>query len=79
MLSIHSKNGISKTPDAAKAVFAALCNISSAFDGIESIVENMSAEGQERAIAESESFLKARTQYYATMKRLGLDDGPEAA
>lgn len=79
MLSIHIKDGVSKTPDAAKAVFAQLRNTSAAFDGVEAIVENISVEGQGRVIAESESFLKAGTQYYVTMKRLGLDNGPKAA
>ena len=39
MLTIHITKGISETPDAAKAVFAKLRNISSAFDGIEAILK----------------------------------------
>ena len=79
MLSIHVKNGVSETPDAAKAVFAELRNVSPAFDGLESVCEGMSAEGQQLAIVDIAGFLKARASYYTTMKRLGLDDGPQAA
>ena len=78
MLSVHIKDGISETPDAAKAVFAQLENISPVFDGLGNLVEGMSIEGQRVATVSISKFLKARANYYATMKRLGLDDGPKA-
>lgn len=43
------------------------------------VVEGMSPEGQQPAIVHITGFLKATASYYATMKRLGLDDGPQAA
>jgi len=79
MLSVHIKDGVSETPDAAKAVFAQLENISPVFDGLGNLVEGMSIEGQRVATVSISKFLKARASYYATMKRLGLDDGPKAA
>ncbi len=79
MLTVHITKGISETPDSAKAVFAKLSNVSPSFAELQPVVEGMSPEGQQRAIVHIAGFLKARTSYFATMKRLGLDDGPEAA
>ena len=79
MLSVHLRNGISETPNAAKAVFAELSKISPTFAELQPVVEGMSGEGQKRAIVRIEGFLKARASYDATMRRLGLDDGPDAA
>ena len=79
MLSVHITKGISKTPDTAKAVFAELRNISPSFDELQPVVEGMSPSGQKLAVVHISDFLKARASYYATMKRLGLDDGPQAA
>ena len=79
MLSAHITKGVSETPDAAKAVFAELSSISECFKGIDSVVGGMSPEGQRRVIVDTARFLKARASYYATMRRLGLDDGPKAA
>ncbi len=79
MLTIHITKGISETPDAAKAVFAELSNVSPTFAELQPVVEGMSGEGQKRAIVRIEGFLKARASYDATMRRLGLDDGPKAA
>lgn len=79
MLSVHITEGVSKTPDAAKAVFEKLNNISPVFDGLGNLVEGMTIEGQSLAMVSIADFLKARESYYATMERLGLDDGPQAA
>ncbi len=87
MLSVHITKGVSETPDSAKAVFAELNKISPAFDAadhlvvrrLQPVVEGMSAEGRKRAIVHIAGFLKARASYRATMKRLGLDDSPDAA
>ena len=79
MLTIHITKGISETPDEAKAIFAELSKISPTFAELQPVVEGMSAEGQKRAIVRIEGFLKARASYDATMRRLGLDDGPDAA
>ena len=79
MLSVHIKNGVSETPDAAKAVFAELSNVSPAFDELQPVVLGMSPEGQQLAIVHITGFLKATASYRATMKRLGLDDSPDAA
>ena len=79
MLSVHITKGVSETPDTAKAVFAELNKISPAFDELQPVVEDMSPEGQKRAIVQINDFLKARASYYATMKRLRLDDPPDAA
>ena len=79
MLTIHITKGISETPDEALAVFAALTTLDSAFGELVLVVEGMSPEGQQLAIVHISDFLKARASYYATMKRLGLDDGPKAA
>lgn len=72
MLSAHIKNGVSETPDKAKAVFAELNKISPSFDELQPVFEGMSPEGQQLAIVQIGDFLKARASYYATMKRLGL-------
>ncbi len=79
MLTIHITKGISETPSEAKAIFAELSKISLTFAELQPVVEGMSAEGQKRAIVRIEGFLKARASYDATMRRLGLDDGPDAA
>ena len=79
MLSIHIRDGVSNTPDTAKTVFAELSKISPAFDELQPVVESMSVEGQKNALVSITDFLKARASYFATMKRLGLDDGPQAA
>jgi hypothetical protein len=80
MLTIHITKGISETPDEAKAVFAELSNVSPSLSGeLVPVVEGMSPEGQQRAIVHIAGFLKARASYQATIKRLGLDDGPDAA
>ena len=51
MLSVHIKNGVSETPDAAKAVFAELSNVSPSLSGeLVPVVSGMSPEGQQRAI-----------------------------
>lgn len=76
MLTIDINKGVSKIPDAAKAAFAELHKISPAFDELQPVVNSMSPEGQKQAIVRIVDFLKARASYYATMKRLGLDDGP---
>ena len=77
MLTLHITKGISETPDEAKAVFAELSNVSPSFAELQPVVEGMSPEGQKLAIVHITEFLKARASYYATMKRLGLDDGPK--
>ena len=79
MLSVHITKGVSETPDAAKAVFAELRNVSPSFAELQPVVLGMSAEGQQLAIVHITEFLKARASYFATMKRLGLDDSPDAA
>jgi len=79
MLSIHPRNGVSKTPDAAKAALSALTTLDPAFAELQPLVEGMSAEGRKRAIVHIDGFLKARASYDATMRRLGLDDSPDAA
>ena len=61
------------------AAFAELRNVSSSFAELQPVVEGMSPEGKQRAITDIAGFLKARASYRATMKRLGLDDGPQAA
>ena len=56
-------------------VYVPLCGLIE----LQPVVEGMSAEGQKRAIVRIEGFLKARASYDATMRRLGLDDPPDAA
>ena len=79
MLTLHITKGISETPDEALAVFAALKTLDPAFGELVPAVEGMSPEGKQRAIAHIAGFLKATASYRATMKRLGLDDSPDAA
>jgi len=73
MLSIE--DGVSETPASAKAAFVELNEISPVFDGLGNLIEGMTPEGQNLAVVRISDFLKARASYYATMKRLGLDDG----